>query len=432
VTERGYTYDVVVVGGGLSGALAALAARRQGARVALLAEGSGMMELSSGCIDLLGATPEGEPVTYPWETLAKLRKPHPYTMMGSTAVEAGLMAFQDICEAMGLHYHATPDRSNQLMVTALGTLRTTYLAAPTVRPLQANRPIWVAGLQGVKDFHPGVVAAGLRQHVPGTSVTWGWVDQPSGPSVTWSRVSTPHTEVAEAAHPIQVARLMDRPEYRSALIRNLVATRPAEAAGGLVLLPGVLGLDHSSAVLSEITAALDMEVGEVPLLSPSLPGLRLSALLWRYLQRQEVDLYLGVLVTGAETDHGHVRAVHAQNAAGAATYRGQAFVLATGGLLGQGLTVADRTLRESIFGLAVEAPEPSSLWAFDELLPASGHPFVRAGIRTDDHLQPEGWRNLYIAGRMLAGYDPYAESCGGGVAVASGWLAGRLAGGETR
>jgi glycerol-3-phosphate dehydrogenase subunit B len=61
-----------------------------------------------------------------------------------------------------------------------------------------------------------------------------------------------------------------------------------------------------------------------------------------------------------------------------------------------------------------------------------GHAFVKAGIRTDETLRPRGWQNLYVCGKLLAGYDPYAEGSGGGVAVATGWRAGMLAGGAVR
>jgi len=134
-----------------------------------------------------------------------------------------------------------------------------------------------------------------------------------------------------------------------------------------------------------------------------------------------VTLCLGTRVTGARLSGGRVAAV----TAGATEFRAGSFVLATGGLLGQGLVVSHRTVEEPVFGLPVES---LGCWADESLLPRGGHPFVRAGIRTDEALRPAGLANLHVCGRMLAGYDPYVEASGGGVAIASGWRAGLLAG----
>ena len=50
-------YDVIVIGAGLSGLMAAEAAQSQGARVLLLAKGMGSLPLTTGCIDGLGYFP---------------------------------------------------------------------------------------------------------------------------------------------------------------------------------------------------------------------------------------------------------------------------------------------------------------------------------------------------------------------------------------
>ena len=55
------TADVVVVGGGMAGACAALAAREQGAKVLLVSRASGATTLSSGAIDFGAMGRIGEP-----------------------------------------------------------------------------------------------------------------------------------------------------------------------------------------------------------------------------------------------------------------------------------------------------------------------------------------------------------------------------------
>lgn len=50
-------YDVIVVGAGFSGLIAAVRARERGRKVLVLARGHGLLALSSGCIDILGYLP---------------------------------------------------------------------------------------------------------------------------------------------------------------------------------------------------------------------------------------------------------------------------------------------------------------------------------------------------------------------------------------
>lgn len=410
---RKLSYDVVVIGGGLSGVLAAAGARRQGARVALLAEGQGMMELFSGCVDLLAAMPDGTPVTAPWEVLGNMPAGHPYALLGPDRVRDGLAAFQSVCTGMGQGYRAAPNLRNQWLVTAVGSLRPTFYVAPTMASPLPGEKILVVGFRGITEFNPVVVAEGLRAALPGTEAVGVWVDLPDSLTL-----------------PIQVARAVDGADYRAELIRRVKAAVPAGMQPGLVLVPGVLGIERPTIARSELSAALGCTVSEVALLSPSLPGLRLANVWRRYLQQQGVDLRLGVKVTRATVPSGgRVEAVTGVGAGGSVEYQAGAFVLAAGGLLGCGLVSEGRQLVEPVFGLPVEVPAEGEAWASPELLPAGGHAFVRAGVRTGADLRPEGFENLYVCGRMLAGYDPYAEGCGGGVAVATGWYAGRRAGG---
>jgi len=413
MANRSQRFDVVVIGGGLSGLVAAAAARLQGAEVALLAEGRGMLELSSGSIDLLAATPAEASVQHPWDSLAELPAAHPYGLLGVDAVRTALDAFQTTTAQMGHTYRAEPDGTNQALVTAIGHLRPTYLAAPGAAVVRAGQTIWLAGIKGMREFHPGVAAAGLQAALPGSQVIWNLVDLP---------------QASAHLHPVQLARLLEEPAYRDALAHSLAAARPQGRTPDVLLLPAVLGLDAAAAVRTSISTAVGMAVGEVSLLSPSIPGLRLATLWTRHIQRLGVTMCLGAKVTGARCEANRVVAVTGQTAAGPTEYRAGAFVLAAGGLLGQGLVPHGRTVVEPIFGLPVDfTGEPGA--AEGALLAPGGHKFVRTGIPTDAGLRPDGWRNIHICGRMLSGYDPYAEGCGGGVAVASGWRAGSLAGG---
>jgi len=419
---------VLVIGGGLAGMTAALAARRAGASVAVVAEGAGVLELASGCIDRL-AVP-----------LDSLPREHPYRLLGMSVVDEELAAFQRVMEEAGwplvpggpVDGGATDvgpagagcvDGGPACVITALGARRPTYLVAPGMAAPPPGDPIWVAGFRGLRDFHPAVVAAGLRGGDPSAPVTWGEIDLPGSP---------------EDVHPVALARQLEDEDYRREVIERVRQIRPRELGeGATALFPAVLGLTGARAVQDAFAGALGMRVSEILLPPPSVPGLRLAEALRRAVHRAGADVAIGARAVEATVEDGRVRRVVTAGPGGRITYEADAYVLATGGLLGNGLTTEGRSVREPLFGLPVTVPEGELADA--RFLPEEGHAFVRIGVTVDGRLRPPGFSNLFVCGRTLAGYDPYAEGCGGGVAVATGGVAGaeaaRLvagAGGETR
>lgn len=400
--------QVLVIGGGLAGMAAALAARQAGATVAVVSEGAGVLELASGCIDRL-AVPE-----------RSLPPEHPYRLIGMAAVDEELAAFQKAMEAAGYPLAADgPGAGGSYVITALGSRRRTHLVAPGMAAPPPGEPLWVVGFRGLRDFHPAVVAAGLRRSDPAADVAWGEVELPGAP---------------EDVHPVALARQLEDEAYRRQVIERVAAVRP-QGRGGAALLPAVLGLSGAAAVRRALAEGLGMRVVEVLLPPPSVPGLRLADALRRAVQQAGVDLAIGARAVEARREGGRVRHVVTRGPGGRITYEAEAYVLATGGLMGNGLTAEGRSVREPLFDLPVSAPDGE--WADPRFLPAEGHPFVRVGVAVDGRLRPPGYTNLFVCGRALAGYDPYAEGSGGGVAVATGGAAGReaarlVAGGEPR
>jgi glycerol-3-phosphate dehydrogenase subunit B len=84
-----------------------------------------------------------------------------------------------------------------------------------------------------------------------------------------------------------------------------------------------------------------------------------------------------------------------------------------------------------VLGLEVEAPEVSK-WLSPDAFDPAGHPLEAAGIRTGRDLRPLDssgkpvFENVKVVGSMLAGQRYLRERCRDGVAIASGWRAGRV------
>jgi glycerol-3-phosphate dehydrogenase subunit B len=166
--------------------------------------------------------------------------------------------------------------------------------------------------------------------------------------------------------------------------------------------------------------------------SPSVPGIRLYNALRAALIRAGGRVRIGEIVDHVDRAGGRVTAVATEAAARTATVRTGAVVLATGGIAGGGI-VADNAghLEEMVLGLAVEAPDPQD-WLSADAFDPSGHPLESAGIRTDRDLRPVDssgrpvFENVKVVGTMLAGQRYMHERCRDGVAIASGWRAGRV------
>jgi glycerol-3-phosphate dehydrogenase subunit B len=211
--------------------------------------------------------------------------------------------------------------------------------------------------------------------------------------------------------------------------------RAMEAGGfagrpGRVALPAVLGLDDHAAALEAARRRLPLTPFEVPLVPPSLPGLRLYRALRSALRRRGGRIVVGEPVARVEIEGERVIRVAAAAAAREYAIATGALVLATGGIAGGGLVAhQDGRLEEPVLGLPVEAP-PADRWLAADPFDAAGHLLEAAGLRTDDLLRPVDpengrllFENVRIVGGLLAGQRFLRERSGDGVAFASGWRA---------
>lgn len=113
--------DVLVVGSGMAGLVAALAAADQGRSVRLLTTGMGSLAISGGSVDFLGYA-DGRFAADPWQGLAMLPEDHPYSLLGAESVRSAFQFFADVME--GQHWPMRPALSQD------GTPRNTQL--PTI------------------------------------------------------------------------------------------------------------------------------------------------------------------------------------------------------------------------------------------------------------------------------------------------------------
>jgi len=417
--------DVVVVGAGLAGLTAALAAAESGARVHVLAKGHAATHWGPGGIDVAGipaaATPRdgigllaGEPG-------------HPYAFLGGD-VQAALDWVRGHLAGEGLDYVGDLDTPHQLAPTSIGGTRRAAILpagqASALGPWAVDERLVVCGFAGFKDFWPEAIATSLsRERI------WAGGNRPA--TVIPLSVTLPGLAGRRNLNGLVIGQLFDDPAWRARAVEAIArAVGALPGSGGRVALPAVLGIKAHGAVLAALRELVAAPF-EMPLVPPSLPGMRLYAALRAAVIRAGGRVIIGEMIERVEEDGRRVTAVVTGAATRTHTVRTGALIIATGGIAGGGLVAErDGALRETVLGLPVEAP-PVADWLADDAFDPAGHPLEKAGVRTDADLRPVAgdgtplYENVRVAGSLLAGQRYIRERCGDGVALTSGRRAAR-------
>ena len=418
--------DVLIIGAGPAGLLAAWIARQRGAKVRVLASGIGTTHISPGWIQVLneasGASLESWIAAHPR---------HPYALAGVDALAGGLAALREICARAGLNYiggkdltPSTPPSlrgkgdggigvSNFRLPTALGAIIEAAVVPESFTAGDLHQPgdLLIAGPDGWRDFYPKLCADNLARQ--GCTAEAASFDLPEL-----------HTSRFDAT-PVGLARLFDRADMRERVAAQL---KPKLDGATRVGFPAVLGLERSAEAWRDLSDRLGVPVFEIPTLPPSVPGMRLFNAFKAALTQAGVQILLDMTAVRSVVEGDRVTGIIVPNVVRDQTYRAGTLILATGGLYGGGI-VTDYTgmMREVVFGLPVQAPDEMDGWFSEQL--SHDHPIHAAGVRANAAMQPVDEAgnvvsvNIRLAGRLLAGYDPLAEGSTEGVWLATAYRA---------
>lgn len=408
--------DVVVVGAGLAGLTAALISAQAGKSVTLLAAGAGALSIGSGCIDLLGYV-DGKAVQGdPLEAIAALPAEHPYQVIGKTAVQGALSFFEQLCHAE--HWPLLPTaHKNHWLPTIMGTLKPSYLCPPSANgcSLEEARKVAVLGIEGIKDCQPELITQQLSKYPHLQDKEYICLCLPSPFGKTHRNIS-----------PLDVARHINTEQGLNWLLSSLTAMN---FTADVLLLPPICGTRASSEIWTRLQQHLNCKVVEMLSIPPGVGGLRLRELLMRALRKYTVNIVENTRVHSAHTNNSRCTAVVASCSTGSTEYRADAFIIATGGFLGEGLIAKAGSAEECIFKLPIAGPEEVEDWSDPDIF--GQHAFARMGVRVNSRLVPiaadnqELLSNVHFAGRILGGYDFASEKSGNGVALATGWHAAK-------
>ena len=407
--------DVIVIGGGLAGLMAAAVAAKGGKKVMLLSLGAGTLTIAGGIIDVMGYTDKGIAVGTPSVGVLQVAPEHPYKKIGLAAIEESIGFFKEVCEQEGYPYMGNLNEM-QWIPTAAGTLKPTCLVPRTMNTVELNQAdnVVVLGFEALKDFYPHLIAKNFKK-LPGFSdknyevvmIDPGLVD---GRDVT----------------ALDVARWLDTPEGLKECVEKM---RKVIKPGSVVIIPPVLGTSPNYHVAESLEQALGCHFVETASLPPSITGLRLRAMMMNYVKKLGVRIVEQAFVARSIVENGICTAVVTAGIDRERTYYAKSFILANGGFYGGGLIAEPGSAIEPIFNIPVAAPSDHELWANSALFSNEPQPFAKIGIDVDEKMRPldEAGHvvvtNVFIAGRNLRGYDFCFEKSGNGVALASGYQA---------
>lgn len=373
--------SVAVVGGGLAGFAAALAAAAEGASVTVVARAPGATSLYAGGMEVAPAL----------DVLAR-RPEHPLNRLGMDAATLGAELAEAAASLVatlgraGLKLAGAAGESG-VYADVRGVPRVANIVPATVAPGELTalrgRRVAVVGIPAVGEYDAAATAKALQELA----------------GVDAEPVECPLDDLGPGA---SITDLFGRP-----------APRPRTRAEAIAYPPGFTALPENG---FELLAA-----------APSPHGRRLQQALDGALAAAGVRVVRGA-ATAFAADGGTITSLEV----GSERVTAGAFVLAGGRFIGGGL-VKSRVIREPLFGLDVffdGRPAAEQGVALHHLEYLSPEPAFRAGLLTDAQLRPldrhgrAPYVNLRAAGAILGGRD-YTDGFGFGVPLLTGRLAGR-------
>ena len=405
--------DVIVIGSGFAGLMAALVSVAQGKKTAVLTYGMGTFALNSGVIDILGYDAAGKAVKNPLEAIKALPESHPYRKVGTEKLNAAVKFFLSTMEEARFGYIGSLSEQ-QWVPTAVGTMKPTCFVPKTMQGMQCfeKKKIIIVGIKGLKDFYADMMMENIK--------SWLGVEKSYSTAVV-----NPGFGEGRDATGADVARWLDTDEGIQSFASQMQSAATADA---VLIMPQILGSEGLNAY-EKLSARLGSSLVEATSLPPSTNGMRLYRALRKALHSKGVDIFENTQVVRGISEGNHAIGVVAKTSVREATYKAEKIILATGGFYSGGLVMRDfGKPRECIFDLPMEFDCAEEQWSNAELF-GNEQGYAKAGIRTDASLRAvdEAGKivldNVYIAGRNLSGYDFCHEQSGNGVALATAYQA---------
>lgn len=439
-------YDVIVIGSGIAGTLAAINASKT-KKVAIIRKGYGSTALSSGAFDIAGKIGmRGRPfkgfTNLPLAITEILENDqnHPYSIISKAFTTDRFNEFINMIKAIGdqffeelkdagVSYEGSWE--NFMVIPNLhGTFKiTSFCQASMISGNLArlrSRKLLFVGFDKITSHSK--LRAGLLSDILSN---YGFV---SFNDINYTNINLhAHNIVYNEYDLITLASIMDNYEQAKSILQ-IIKRALAGVEYEHAFIPPILGISKHRDILNMFTDTFGSTVSEFLSSSFSSAGLRLQYALDRLLARHNITIINGAASFKEGSDRIN-KIIVTQKDDSSIELTAKSFVLATGKFIGNGIN-NNKYWKESIFGLpvfigstCVRDPFPMGYLTPD---PFDEQSLFSIGVRVDDYLKPVDengkvvYKNLFAAGSILSGYNYIYDRTGMGTSMITGVRAGIL------
>jgi len=401
----------MIIGAGFAGMTACARASELGLKT-VIAGNSSQFYFTSGLFDLLGVYPpaEGNVLKTPEEGYVILKKElpdHPYSKTGLKQVQNSFEFITRFLKSAGLEYRSSSS-GNISVLTGAGTFKPSFLVPETIKKCQMinqGRKLLIIDFKGLNGFSAKQVAAGLKKKY-------------AAPHTLSIKLSTQK----DVRAPVHLASMFENSDFPEQIARKISSSGfKADILG----MPAVCGINRSLDVLRKLEKKTNLEIFEIPMMPPSIPGLRLKNAFEKQLSKINRVWFLNQAKIESPVMNENKFILNAVNQNMVTRIEADCVILASGRFQSKGLFAHRKKIFEPLFNLPVYQPEHRNLWHHRNFFEKKGHMINSAGIETDNLFRPVDsygsviHKNLYAAGAILAHNDWTRLKSGSGVSVVS-------------
>lgn len=400
-------YDIIIIGGGLSGLTAGITLARTGKRVCIVSAGQNSLHFNSGSFDLLGYDNNGEIVERPLDAIPKLDDKHPYKKIGAGKIGQLADKAKALLDEAGVKVTGN-SAQNHYRFTPLGTLKPAWLTTEGYAVSQQKDVLpWekteLLNIQGFLDFSTEFIATNLKKHGVDCQVKAFTTDE-------LSRIRKSPTEMRAT----NIAKVLSN---KDALRKAADRINAISGETDVLLMPAVLGFSDDESI-NELKAMVKKPVEYLATLPPSVSGAHTANLLKRLFTRLGGTILVGDTANSGVFKDNRLVSITTDNLPDETLYADE-FILATGSFMSHGLQSNYQHIFEPVFNLDVDAAEARGEWTKEDAFEAQ--PYMEFGVRTDKdfHAIKDGKAvsNLFAIGSVLSGHNGIRLADGTGVSL---------------